>query len=165
MATVPFQASSINADLRASPIVPAWIVAGNPVARATELMRSADLSASTVIWECTAGTFDWTYHCDETIHILEGSIVLSDAGNPPRRLGPGDVVFFPKGSQVRWEVEGYVKKIAFFRSVVPNPLTGVYKVLRKIKRALKSSPKAEASPANRGGFGRAATTGAGLPQA
>ena len=137
MLAVPFQCASTRLDLKPAPIKPAWIRGGDPVARAAELNRSADQTAFTVVWECTAGTFDWTYHLDETICILEGSIVLSDAGNPPQRLGPGDVVFFPKGSQVSWEVEGYVKKVAYFRRVVPNPMLAVFRRLRALKRALK----------------------------
>lgn len=143
MRTVPFQSSSTQIELRPAPIVPHWIVDGAPFARATELMRSEDQTAYTVVWDCTAGTFDWTYRFDETIHIVEGSIILSDAGNPPQRLGPGDVVFFPKGSQVRWKVEGYVKKVAFFRKVVPNPLNPAFKALRSLKALLGGSSAAD----------------------
>ena len=142
MRAVPFETSSTEVELTSAPIVPAWIVEGQPVARAAEVSRSADDTAFTVIWDCTAGSFVWTYDFDETIHILEGSIVLTDGGNPPTRLGPGDIVFFPKGSQVHWQVEDYVKKIAFFRKVVPNPFTGVYKALRSVKRALRPAASA-----------------------
>ena len=134
---VPFQSASSKLDLSYAPINPAWIREGAPIARAAELSRSADETAFTVVWACTPGKFDWTYHLDETITILEGSIVLSDVGNPPRRLGPGDVVFFPKGSQVAWEVEGYVKKVACFRRVLPNPLLDAFRILRRLKTALK----------------------------
>lgn len=137
MPTVPFQTSTVATDLRSSPIEPSWIVSGNPVARASELMRSADKTTWTVVWDCTAGCFNWTYNCDETVHIMEGSVILRDDHSGPTRLGPGAVVFFPKGSRVHWEVEGYVKKVAFLRSVVPNPMTVPYKVLRRLKRMLR----------------------------
>ncbi len=140
---IPFKAASTSIALKSAPINSAWIIEGNPVARAAELTRSPDQTAYTVVWDCTKGTFDWTYHLDETIHILEGWITLSDAGNPPRRLGPGDVVFFPKGSQVRWEVESYVKKVAFFRRVVPNPLMIAFRTLRAVKRMVKRAPATE----------------------
>ena len=139
---IPFQTASTTVELKPAPIVPAWVVAGAPQARASELMRSRDDAAFTVVWDCTAGSFTWTYDFDETIHILEGSIVLTDGGNPPTRLGPGDVVFFPKGSHVHWEVESYVKKIAFFRKVLPNPMTSVYKSLRRVKAMLRGSAQA-----------------------
>ena len=139
MALVPFETASTTIELQPSPITPEWILRGNPVARGAELSRSADRTTSTVVWDCTPGVFEWRYHCDETIHILEGSIVLTDSFNPARRLGPGDVVFFPKGSVVHWEVETYVKKVAFLRKVVPNPLIPVINILRPIKRFLKRS--------------------------
>ena len=147
MPTVPFQLSNVAVDLKPAPIVPEWIVEGNPVARASVVMRSQDQASSTVIWECTTGKFDWTYDVDETIHIIEGSIVLSDDHNAPRRLGAGDIVFFPKGSQVRWEVDGYVKKVAFFRNALPNPLTPVFKVLRSVKRAMRRARAPHPAPA------------------
>lgn len=140
MPPVPFRSASTALDLKPAPIKPDWITGGNPVARAAEISRSADQTAFTVVWDCTAGTFDWTYHLDETIYVIEGSIVLADASNPPRRLGPGDVVFFPKGSKVSWTVEGYVKKVAYFRRVVPNPVTAAFRILRSLKTALRPVP-------------------------
>lgn len=151
MTTVPFQTSTVSIDLKPSPINPSWIVSGNPVARASELMRSADKSTWTVVWDCTAGRFTWTYNCDETIHIVEGSIILHDDHNGPTRLGPGAVVFFPKGSRVHWEVDGYVKKVAFLRVVMPNPLMIPYKLARRLKTMLRGRTQGqsigiEASP-------------------
>lgn len=148
MTTVPFQTATDAIDLKPSPIEPSWIVSGNPIARASELMRSADRSTWTVVWDCTAGSFVWTYHCDETIHITEGSIILKDEHSEPARLGPGAVVFFPKGSRVHWEVEGYVKKVAFLRAVVPNPMTIPYKVARRVKAILRGR-----QPDRTAGFG------------
>ncbi len=148
VATVPFQTSTVAVELKPSPIEPSWVVAGNPVARASELMRSSDKSTWTVVWDCTAGSFEWIYNCDETIHIMEGSIVLKDDHSGPTRLGPGDVVFFPKGSRVHWEVEGYVKKVAFLRNVIPNPMTIPYKVARRLKAMLRGG-----RPSPAGGFG------------
>ena len=139
---VPFETSSVAVPLLPAPIVAAWVRGGTPVARAAEVSRSADGNAFTVIWECTGGAFEWTYDFDETIHILEGSIVLRDGGNAPTRLGPGAVVFFPKGSKVHWEVEGYVKKIAFFRKVLPNPLSAPYRMLRRLKLAISGTSAA-----------------------
>lgn len=143
MATVPFQSSTVAIELKPSPINPGWVVSGNPVARASELMRSADKSTWTVVWDCTAGSFTWIYNCDETVHIMEGSIVLKDEHSGPTRLGPGAVVFFPKGSRVHWEVEGYVKKVAFLRTVVPNPMTFPYKIARRLKGLLRGRSKSE----------------------
>jgi uncharacterized cupin superfamily protein len=38
----------------------------------------------TLIWACTEGKFDWYYDFDETIIVLEGSVVLESEGMPPR---------------------------------------------------------------------------------
>ena len=140
MALVPFQSAGTTLELKSAPINPAWVTEGNPVARAAELNRSADQTAFTVVWDCSKGKFTWTYHLDETICILEGSIILSDSFNAPRRLGPGDVVFFPKGSKVHWEVESYVKKVAYFRQVVPNPFNIAFRLARRLKQAVKGAP-------------------------
>ena len=140
MPAVPFRASHDAVELKPAPIFADWIRAGNPRARASELSRSADGSAWTVVWDCMAGSFEWVYDCDETIHIVSGSAVLSDCGNPPTRLGPGDVVFFPKGSRVHWQVENHGRKVAFFRRSLPNPLNGVYKLLRQLRAALRGAP-------------------------
>jgi uncharacterized cupin superfamily protein len=45
------------------------------------------------IWSCTAGKFNWYYDLDETIMIVEASIVLESEGMPPKRYGVGDVIF------------------------------------------------------------------------
>jgi uncharacterized protein len=108
-----------NVDLKPSPIEPSWIIEGNPEARNHVLSTSADRAATTLIWSCTEGKFNWYYDVDETITILEGSIVLQSEGMPPKRYGVGDVIFFRKGAHAKWHVEGYVKKVAFLRQ--PNP--------------------------------------------
>ena len=72
-----------------------------------------------MIWSCTEGKFNWYYDVDETIMILEGSIVLESEGMPPRRYGVGDVILFRNGAHAKWHVEGHVKKIAFFRQTLP----------------------------------------------
>ena len=106
-------------DLRPSPIEPSWILEGNPEARSHVLSTSADGTAKTLIWSCTEGKFNWYYDADETIVILEGSIVLESEGMPPKRYGVGDVIFFRDGAHAKWHVERYVKKVAFLRQ--PNP--------------------------------------------
>jgi uncharacterized cupin superfamily protein len=109
-------------DLKPSPIEPSWIIEGHPEARNCVLSISADGAAFTLIWSCTEGKFNWYYDVDETIVILEGSIVLEGEGMPPKRYGVGDVIYFRRGAHAKWHVEGYVKKVAFFRQTNPFPL-------------------------------------------
>jgi hypothetical protein len=105
-----------------------------------------------VIWSCTEGKFNWYYDVDETIMILEGSIVLESEGMPPRRYGVGDVILFRHGAHVKWHVENYVKKIAFFRQTLPFGLGYVVRAINKLKRMFfapggrRSAPRQDPAP-------------------
>jgi len=130
------EASHCNVDLKPSPIEPSWIIEGNPEASSHALSTSADGAASTLIWSCTAGKFKWYYDSDETVVILEGSIVLESDGMPPKRHGVGDVIFFRDGAYAKWHVEGYVKKLAFFRKTNPLGLGLAVRAVNKLRRSL-----------------------------
>lgn len=128
--------SVTNVDLKPSPIEPSWIIEGNPVAENAVLSRSADGTATTIVWRCTEGKFNWHYDFDETIYILEGAIVLESADMKPTRFGPGDVVFFKNGAHARWHVDGHVKKLAFCRQTQPAFIGLGLKIVAKLKRTL-----------------------------
>ena len=130
--------SNRTPQLKISPINPAWILEGEPVARNVVLSRSADTTACTIMWDCTAGQFNWHYSFDETVHIVEGSVIVSSENSPPKRLEPGDVAFFPVGTTAHWHVESYVRKVAFCRHVLPIPaLPAVIRTLRKARSLLR----------------------------
>ena len=131
-----------NVDLKPSPIEPTWIIEGNPKARSHVLAGSACGTTKTLIWSCTEGKFHWYYDLDETIVILEGSIVLDSAGMPPKRYGVGDVIFFRKGAHAKWHVEGYVKKVAFCRQTNPVWLGFAIRAVNKLKLMLFSPNRA-----------------------
>jgi len=135
MPVASIETSHCNADLKPSPIEPSWIIEGNPEANSCVLSISADGAACTLIWSCTEGKFNWYYDSDETIVILEGSIVLESDGMPPKRYGVGDVIFFRDGAHAKWHVERHVKKVAFFRN--PNPL-GLGFVVRAVNKVRRS---------------------------
>ena len=101
--------------LKPAPIEPSWILSGNPVARSGIHSKSADASASTNVWDCTAGTFNWHFGWDETVLILEGSVRVTSPEGATTELNAGDIGYFPARTKWRWEVERYVKKIAFNR--------------------------------------------------
>ncbi|HLH49669.1 MAG TPA: cupin domain-containing protein [Roseiarcus sp.] len=130
--------SAHAASLAPAPINPDWILEGAPEARNAVLSRSADGTACTIMWSCTAGKFRWLYDFDETIHFLEGWVVIDD-GSGPRRLGPGDVVFFPAGTSAAWTVETYVRKLAFCRKALPAPLGAAVNMLRAMKNAMRGA--------------------------
>jgi uncharacterized cupin superfamily protein len=133
------ETTNLVVDLTPRPIEPSWIIEGNPVARRCVLSESADGLASTMVWHCTEGKFHWYYDFDETILVLEGSIVLESDTMPARRYGPGDVIFFRDGAHARWHVEGHVKKLAFCRKTQPVLLGFALRAFSKLKRTLLPS--------------------------
>ena len=141
-----------NVNLKPSPIEPSWILEGNPEARSHVLSTSACGTTTTLIWSCTDGKFNWYYDVDETIMILEGSIVLESEGMPLRRYGVGDVILFRDGAHVKWHVESYVKKIAFFRQTLPFGFGYAVRAINKLKRMLfvpggrRSAPQRDPTP-------------------
>jgi uncharacterized cupin superfamily protein len=124
------------ANLVANPIVPAWILDGKPVARLELLSSSADGTASTYFWDCTAGRFNWFYHFDETLHILEGEVTLKFPTGASQRVVAGDTIFFPAGSSAEWTVDSYVRKLAFCRTPLPGYLTFARQLVRRLRRVV-----------------------------
>lgn len=129
-----------------SPIQPSWILEGAPVARIQFLSESADGTASTWFWDCTAGRFNWFYSFDETLHILEGGFGLKDLlSGTARRVTAGDVVYFPQGARAEWTVEHYVRKLAFCRTALPSYLVAARNVARRVKSAMRGQAGRTAS--------------------
>src|SRR5579872_4926705 len=138
--------AKLTVDLTPRPIEQSWIIEGSPEASSCVLSRSADGFASTIVWHCTEGKFNWFYDVDETILILEGSIVLESDTMKPMRYGPGDVIFFRDGAHAKWHVEGHVKKIAFCRKASPVLFGLALRVFHKLRRIFL--PADSRAPAN-----------------
>ncbi|MBU6462119.1 MAG: DUF861 domain-containing protein [Bradyrhizobium sp.] len=128
------ETSKLDLNLTPRPIEPSWIIEGNPVAQCHVLSRSADGLASTMVWECSEGRFNWYYDFDETVLILEGSIVLESDGMPPTRYTAGDVIFFKDGAHAKWHVENRVRKLAFCRKTQPVWLGFALRVFLKLRK-------------------------------
>ena len=124
----------LTVDLIPRPIEPSWILEGKPEARWCVLSQSADGLATTMVWHCTEGKFDWFYDFDETVLIPDGSIVLESDGMPPARYTAGDVIFFKDGAHAKWHVEGHVKKLAFCRKTSPLWFGFALRVFLKLKK-------------------------------
>ena len=136
-----------DAPMVAAPINKDWIERGNPEAKIAILACSDDRAAMTILWECTAGRFTWRYSVDETIYFLDGEVTISVNGGPGRRFRAGNSLHFSRGARATWEIESYVRKVAFCRSVLPRPLQAgrrfaraVYHRLRGRRGALTSAP-------------------------
>jgi uncharacterized cupin superfamily protein len=123
-------------SLSPAPINPDWILEGKPVARNKLLSTSADGTATTLIWDCTPGRFNWFYNIDETLFVLEGSVTLKDPDGNSRLVVAGDTIFFPAGSQAEWTVHTHFRKVAFCRTALPAPLVFALRFRRSLKRML-----------------------------
>ena len=136
MSRALIEIAKLTVDLTPRPIEPSWVIEGRPDATWCVLSQSADGLASTMVWHCTAGKFNWYYDFDETVLILEGGIVLESDTMPPTRYGPGDVIFFKDGAHARWHIESHVKKLAFCRKTQPVWLGFALRVFLKLKKML-----------------------------
>lgn len=119
--------AAVDLEMRDSPIVPEWVIDGMPMARSADHARSADGSSFSAIWDCTAGTFRWYFHWDETIIILEGQVHITDEDGSFYKLGTGDMAYFPAGTWATWSVDEYVKKAAFLRRPLPFLIATLYR--------------------------------------
>jgi uncharacterized cupin superfamily protein len=138
-------AAPAEAELLAAPIPPHWIIEGAPQARSKRLAMSADGTSSVMAWSCTPGRFWWHYNIDETLHVISGEIFVTDEKGESRRLGPGDMVFFPAGSISLWHVTKEVRKLAFCRHTVPRPVGFALRAWKKLI-AILSGPSEDSDP-------------------
>jgi hypothetical protein len=133
--------------LGAAGINPNWILEGNPIARNKLLSQSADGTATSYIWDCTAGRFNWFYDVDETVYVIEGGVVVKDVAGVARRLSAGDTIFFPAGTRAEWHVEDYIRKVAFCRVPLPRSVLMAQRAYRFLKRLVGSGGSASTAPA------------------
>ena len=129
-------ASSATMEMKSSPIDPAWVISGAPEARIAEHSHSADKAAMTALWDCTAGTFRWYFGWDETVMILKGEVRVTDENGAVRVLKAGDIAYFAGNTWATWQIDTYVRKIAFLRRPFPMPLALVMKVKGRLQRGL-----------------------------
>src|SRR6202167_1508241 len=133
--TVIFAAPA-EVELAPAPIPAHWIVDGTLQAYSKRLATSADGTSSIMAWSCTPGRFKWLYNVDETLHIISGEIFVTSEKGESRRLGPGDMAFFPAGSRSIWHVTKEVRKLAFCRHSMPRPLGYALRVWNKLAAIL-----------------------------
>ena len=112
----------------------------NPQAPAKRLAESADGTSSVMAWSCTPGRFEWHYAVDETVHIISGEVFVTTEDGVERRLGPGDMAFFPAGSRSTWNVPVAVRKLAVCRHSMPRPAGFVLRAWNKIFHRVTGFP-------------------------
>ena len=153
-----FAASSLAAiELDPAPIEPSWIISGSPQASGKQHSTSADALSSTSIWACTAGAFRWNFVWDETVHIVSGSVDVTDETGTRTTLIAGDVAYFAAGSWATWEIRDHVKKIAFCRRPFPTSVL----VAMGLKKRLSGLLRRGGAPAPQASAGLAQVTAKG----
>ena len=119
-------------SLSPAPIPDDWILEGKPLARCRRLAGSTDGLGSTLMWDCTAGRFNWYYKADETVYVVEGSMTVVDDAGQLSHLKAGDAFLFPKDTRFEWTVHTYVRKVAF----VHQPVSRKLRVLMRMSGAV-----------------------------
>ena len=133
-------------ELDPAPIPADWVLEGVPVARVRLLSGSTDGKGSTVMWDCTAGRFNWFYDIDETVCLVQGSVIVKAADGHAQRLRAGDTFYFAKGSRYEWTVERYVRKVAFIHVPMSQRMLQIRRFLKAIKRFVRPQASSPAAP-------------------
>ncbi|WCJ29019.1 RmlC-like cupins superfamily protein [Euphorbia peplus] len=62
-------------------------------------------------WSCEPSKFPWTFKTQETMYLLEGKVIVNVEGHEESfEIGAGDLVVFPKGMNITWDVLESVSK-------------------------------------------------------
>jgi uncharacterized protein len=142
-------ATPADVELLADPINPAWVLDGAPQVRSRRIATASDGASSVMVWSCTAGRFNWYYTVDETLHVVEGEVFVTDEKGDVHRLGPGDAAFFPVGSVSTWTVPQYVRKIAVCRHSMPRPFAYLLRLYNKVIDKLTGFSSGRVQPVRR----------------
>jgi len=129
------------------PVLPGRVLSGVPITRTWKVLRSRDLTEDVLVWECTEGCFECHYSQDETVMVVSGEVFITDQTGEERRLGPGDLGFFPAGTSCVWRVPDRVRKIAVLRECWWRPLGFGLKVWKRLLRTAGLSASKGASVA------------------
>jgi uncharacterized cupin superfamily protein len=112
--------NAMSVPLDPWPIPADQIKDGQPEARGMVIARSDDRRTFTGVWECTPGTFDWTYTWDETISVIVGRVTITSKSGESQVFQTGDVAHFPIGLEATWTVHETVRKV--YALISPEPL-------------------------------------------
>ena len=126
--------SSTLADVKLEPgsIPSAWLLSGQPETRSKILGKSRDRLGYVVLWECGAVSYKWHYGKDEAYIVLSGEGFMTDEKGVERRFGPGDVAFFPAGTNATWRHPDHFRKIAVLKDSIWRPLALGLKACSKL---------------------------------
>src|SRR3990172_9072772 len=99
-----------TARLRHDPIPASDMVAGRPRARTFLLHEEDGGRYACGIWQCTPGSFHWTFGKDEFVYFVEGEARLRYEDGRTIRVRAGEAAHFPEG-RCLWTITKAVKKV------------------------------------------------------
>jgi uncharacterized cupin superfamily protein len=123
---------TVSVNLEPMPIPSSWISGGTPVARCKKILTSRDHTSTTVVWDCTPGSFYWRYGKDETIYVISGEAFMTDEDGGERRFAAGELGFFPAGFECQWRVTEHFRKVAIFKEKMWMPVGLGFKLWNKL---------------------------------
>jgi uncharacterized cupin superfamily protein len=118
-----------------------WMISGNPETRSKLLVRTNDWIANVVVWECGAASYKWHYNQDEAYFVISGEGFMTDEKGIEHRFGPGDVAFFPAGTNATWRHPDHFRKVAFLKEAIGRPVGFGVKAWNKVMRTLGLTSK------------------------
>jgi len=113
-----------------------WVLSGQPKSRNKIVATSQDRNSWVVVWECSAGRFNWHYVQDESVVVISGEAFMIDEHGNERRFGTGDVGFFPAGTTCTWRVPDGFRKVALVRETVWRPISFLVNAWKKVFRSV-----------------------------
>jgi uncharacterized cupin superfamily protein len=123
-------------ELETGAIPAEWLISGSPETRSKILGRTKDMLALAIVWECGAVSYKWHYNQDEAYIVLSGEGFMTDVNGVEHRYGPGDVAFFPAGTDSTWRHPDHFRKVAVLKEAVPSLAGIALKVWSKLLRVL-----------------------------
>jgi uncharacterized cupin superfamily protein len=99
-----------------------WLLSGQPETRSKLLGKSQDRLGYIMLWECGQVSYKWHYDKDEAYIVLSGEGFMTDEKGVEHRCGPGDVAFFPAGTNATWRHPDHFRKVAVLKDSVWRPL-------------------------------------------
>jgi uncharacterized protein len=130
-----------NLQLERGSIPPQWLLSGDPETRSKLLGKTRDRLAYIILWECGAVSYKWHYNQDESYIVLSGEGFMTDEKGVERRYGPGDLAFFPAGTDSTWRHPDHFRKVAVLKDPVWPPLALALKAINKILTMIGVSSK------------------------
>lgn len=141
MSGLMLSATLADVKLERGSIPSEWFLSGQPETRSKLLGKSRDRLAYIMLWECGAVSYKWHYRTDEAYIVLSGEGFMTDEKGVEHRFGPGDVAFFPAGTNATWRHPDHFRKVAVLKDSIWPPLAFALKAWNRLFQALGVSGK------------------------